>query len=251
MKRNIIVLCLTMLLCFCFAIPALADTAPGNFVFDDADILTDMEEDVLNDKLSEVSGAFEAQIIIATVASSDGSVDYLVEDLYDSMGWGYGENRDGVLLLVCMDPREYRILSNGYAGDAITVSDIDVIGEEIVSDLSDGEYAAAFDSFIDETAYYLNGYLNGFPFEAKETFVVCLIIGAVVGLITVLILKAQLKTVRRQERAHEYVKPGSMQVSVYRDIFLYREVKRVKKESNSGSGRGSSGSSRSVGGGSF
>ena len=64
--------------------------------------------------------AYNAQIIVATIESMGNSdIDSFVEYAYDSMGFGYGEDHDGVLLLVCMDPREYRILSNGFAASAI------------------------------------------------------------------------------------------------------------------------------------
>ena len=51
-------------------------------------------------------------------------------------------------------------------------------------------------------------------------------------------------------KAHEiaYVKPGSMRLTVEHNLFLYRTVKRVRKQSSSSS---SSGSSRNTGGGSF
>jgi len=74
-------------------------------------------------------------------------------------------------------------------------------------------------------------------------------LAVVIGLIVVLILKGQLKTVHKQSRAHDYVKSGSMQVNVMNDIFLYRNVTRTAKPKNTSSG--SSGSSRSRGGGSF
>ncbi|MBQ1985333.1 MAG: TPM domain-containing protein [Clostridia bacterium] len=236
--------------------PYIEDTPEGDildvneyFVYDDADILTDAEEVEVTQKLMRISHTYDAQIVIATIASmDDGDVDGFLEYFYDSMGLGYGEERNGVLLLVCMDPREYRILSNGYAGVAIDPDDIAAIGDEIVQYLSDGDYAEAFDEFADECAYYLDGYLNGFPFNFGKTFVICLVIGAIAGIITALVLKGQLKTVRQQNQANVYVKPGSMQVTVHRDLFLYREVSRVKKESNNSS---KSGSSRSTGGGSF
>jgi uncharacterized protein len=82
-----------------------------------------------------------------TMPTSDGSIDTFVEDVYDSMNMGCGENRDGVLLLVCMESREYRILSNGYAGEAIGIDQIDAISEAIVSNLSDEDYADAFITF--------------------------------------------------------------------------------------------------------
>jgi len=150
---------------------------------------------------------------------------------------------------VCMDPREYRILSNGFAGEAIDSGDIDDIGDAIVSDLSDGNYAAAFDEFADQCDYYLGGFINGFPFNFGKNLLICLVIGIIAGVVVAFILKGQLKTVRKQNQANVYVKPGSLQISVRRDLFLYRNVERRKKESSQSSG--SSGSSRSTGGGSF
>lgn len=236
--------------------PQVADTPEGDvleveeyLVFDEADLLSDSEEITLTEKLMDVSHSYNAQILVATIDSMDGGdIDEFLELVYDEMGFGYGENHDGVLLLVCMDPREYRILSNGFAGEAIDSGDIDSIGDVIVSDLSDGNYAAAFDKFADQCDYYLDGHLNGFPFNAGKNLLICLIIGIVAGVVVALILKGQLKTVRKQNQANVYVKPGSMQVTVRNDFFLYRDVTRTKKESSNSSG---SGSSRSTGGGSF
>ena len=119
MTRKMICTILALLLCVSIAGAALAANNT-EFLYDEADLLTGAEEDVLVQKLASVSAAYEAQIVIVTIPSDGGTdVDILVEDVYDSMAFGYGENRDGVLLLVCMNPREYRILSNGYAGVAI------------------------------------------------------------------------------------------------------------------------------------
>ena len=183
-----------------------------------------------------------------TVSSTNGNIDAYIEEMFDGMNMGYGEKRDGVLLLVCMDDREYRILSNGYAGEAIGPSQIDAIGDAIVSDLSDGAYADAFSTFADQCAYYLDGYLNGFPFNFGKNLIVALIIGMVAGVVVALVLKKQLKSVRQQKQANIYIKSGSMQITKSRDLFLYREVSRTKKDSSNSSG---SGSSRIVGGGKF
>ena len=238
----------------CF--PSIADTPEGDIpeakeylVFDEADLLNDSEELALEEKLADLSNQHNAQIVVCTIASMDGGdIDEFLGYLYDEMEFGYGDNHDGVLLLVCMDPREYRILSNGFAGVAIDSGDIDDIGDAIVSDLSDGNYAAAFDAFADQCDYYLDGYINGFPFNFGKNLLICLVIGIIAGVVVAFILKGQLKTVRKQNQANVYVKPGSMQVTVRNDFFLYRDVTRSKKQSSSSSG---SGSSRSTGGGSF
>jgi len=246
MKRKYLTVLLPVALCVSLAISASATS--GADIYDEADLLSSAEETQVAEKLSNTGEQFDAQIVIMTVPTSDGSIDTFVEDVYDSMNMGCGENRDGVLLLVCMDSREYRILSNGYAGEAIGMDQIDAISEAIVSDLSDGDYADAFIAFADNCAYYLDGYLNGFPFNAGKNLVIALIIGIVAGVIVAIVLKNQLKSVRQQKQANIYIKSGSMQLTTSRDLFLYREVSRTRKQSSNSSG---SGSSRNVGGGSF
>lgn len=252
MKRKLIPLLLFLTLCLGLA--ASVSASNTDFLYDDANLLTASQERTLREMLQDISHTYDAQIVVCTVSSTPGgSADYYLDHLYDSMGFGYGANRDGVLLLVCMDLREYRILSNGFAGVAINDYDIENISDAIVSDLSDGDYAAAFETFAEECAYYLQGYVYGYPFEAGTSLMISLAIGLVVGLIVVLVLKGQLKTVHQQSRANDYVKAHSMKVTVRNDIYLYRNVVRTKKEtsSSSGSGSRSSGSSRSRGGGRF
>lgn len=219
-------------------------------VWDEAELLNETEVAQLNSKLESISKKYKAEIRVVTLSSMDGGdIDEFLEYLYDESGFGYGENHDGVLLVVCMDPREYRILSNGFAGEAITSGDIDAIGEAFKSDLSDGNYADAFDTFADKCEYYLDGHINGFPFNTGKNLLICLGIGLVVALIVTGIWKGQLKSVRKQSAANSYVKAGTMQITQSGDFFMYRNVTKTQKQSSSSSG--SSGSSRSTGGGSF
>ncbi|MCL2079445.1 MAG: hypothetical protein FWH17_06320 [Oscillospiraceae bacterium] len=56
--------------------------------------------------------------------------------------------------------------------------------------------------------------------------------GIIVGVWT-----AQLKTVRPKNHACDYVKQGSMNLSLRRDIFLYRNVRKVAKPQNNNNTR--------------
>lgn len=236
-----------------------AETAPveaEQFVYDEADLLTDEQETALEQKLAQISHGCDAQIVIVTVASMDGGdIDTYVDYLYDSMGIGYGENHDGVLLLVSMDPREYRIVSNGYAGVAIGPEQIDTLCDVVVFYLSKGNYATAFTLFANECEEYLAYHQAGSPFNFGKNLAISLIIGLIVGVIVAFVMKGQLKSVRKQDGARVYVKKGSMKLSYSRDIFLYRNVTRTEKqervESSSSSSSGSGGTTRSKGGGSF
>ena len=248
MKIRIVSFLLVLLLCMTMAVSVSATEEELFLLYDEADLLSDREEAELIEKLTDVSEKYEAQIVVITMSyTNEDDMDEYVEYIYDSMGFGYGEDHDGVLLLVCMDPREYRILSNGFAADAI---DPDAVGSQIKPDLSDGNYADAFDTYVDQCEYYLDGHINGFPFDVGGSLMTALVIGVVVGVIVAFILKGQLKSVRKQDRANVYVKAGSMNVTRRNDLFLYRDLRRVKKETNKSSGSGS-GSSRRVGGGSF
>ena len=223
------------------------------FLYDEADLLTDEQEAELVKKLAEVSHATNAQIVIVTMASMDGGdIDSFVDYLYDSMGFGYGENHDGVLLLVCMDPREYRILSNGYAGTAIGPDQIDTLCDFMETYLPNGHYVAAFNSFADQCGEFLEYYQMGSPFKVGKNLAISLIIGIIAGLIVAFVLKGQLKSVRKQDQAHRYVKPGSMTVDIQYDIFLYRTVTRTQKQKRvESTSSGSGNTARSKGGGSF
>ena len=147
MKRIFSIL-LALMLCIALAVPALAADAP--LLYDGADLLTERQEYALLRRLEEVRDEYRVDVVIATVDSTGSYyVDDYVEELYDQLGYGQGPNHDGVILLISMEDRDYRILSNGLAADAITNDEIYDIGDEIVPDLSDGDYADAFADFIE------------------------------------------------------------------------------------------------------
>lgn len=228
-------------------------SAQETFLLDEADLLTDSEEYALTSRLRSISNEYGAQIIVATMPSLQGwDIDSFIEYAYDTTGFGFGTYHDGVMLLIAMEEREYRILSNGLAGDAIGGSEIDAISDAIVSDLSAGCYADAFDAFADRCAYYLNGAINGYPFNVGGNLLGSLAIGLLVGVIVSLVLKGQLRSVKRQDQAGSYVRDGSMRLTSNTDLFLYRNIHRTRRQTSSSSGgsRGGGGS-RHVGGGKF
>jgi uncharacterized protein len=102
-----------------------------------------------------------------------------------------------------------------------------------------------------QCAYYLNGFLNGFPFDAKDALATAILVGLGAGLITAFVLKGQLKTVHKQNQANVYVKEGSMKITRSGDYFMYRTVTRTEKPKSNSSSSSRSGSSRNVGGGRF
>ena len=83
-----------------------------------------------------------------------------------------------------------------------------------------------------------NGQNTKDSFNLGKVLLICVAIGIVIGLITVLAMKSQLKSVRMQNQANNYMIPGSMHLTHSADIFLYRNVTRVAKPQNNNTGSG-------------
>lgn len=249
MKHRIFTMILLVIVCLSLPLCVSAEEIP--LVYDEADLLTTQEESELESQFAQICQDYEVQVVLVTVSDLNGSdIESVANTLYDNSGMGYGENHDGVLLLVSMSrPRKYYILSNGLGSDAIGNDEIDEICDEMQSNMENGEYAKAFRKFAKECKYYIDGHINGFPFSVGSNLLFALVIGIVVGLISVFVMKGKLKSVRKQNQANMYVTEGSLHLTNQSDIYLYRTVTRTKKPtSNSGS---RSGASRSGGGRSF
>ena len=249
MKR-LFSLILTLVLCLCLTLQVSAAQLPR--LVDSANLLTDGQRAELLDRLDRVSEELQTDVVIVTMASLGGySADAVIEAFYDEYNYGYGPGRDGVVLLLAMEERDWRILSNGFAATAITLGEIDEIGEHIVEELSDGEFMEAFMEFVSLCSYEIEGERNGFPFNFGLSLVVSLAIGFVVAFIATGIMRAKLRSVRSQSAAREYMKPGSMHLTRSSDLFLYRTMSRRHKPQNTSSGSRGGGGGRNIGGGKF
>ena len=264
MKKIIAVLfCLLITLCMCFSVSAdvIPDERLQPRLVDGADILTDSEELKLRAKLNEKSETLQFDIVIATTYGLGG--DYIrdvADDYYDYNGFGFGSNADGCVLLIDMEGRDWWISTCGYGITALTDAGIQYIGEQFESDLSNEYYYDALDTYIDLVVDFVNQAETGAPYDSgnlpKEGYnwffgiVLSVGLGFLIALISVLVMKGKLKSVRRQPAAKDYLVPGSMNVTLSRDMFLYRNVtRRAKPKESSGSSTHSSSSGRSHGGG--
>lgn len=126
------------------------------------------------------------------------------------------------------------------------------MGDQIVEELSAGEYMEAFMEFVSLCQYEIDGERNGFPFNFGLSLLISLVIGFAVAFIATGVMRSQLKSVRSQTGAREYTKPGSMQLTRSTDLFLYRTLDRTRKPQQTSSGsRGGGGGGRHVSGGKF
>lgn len=239
---------------------------------DGAQLLTEDEDNELEASLEELSVRQSFDVVIATIDSLDGegytSMEEYADDLYDYCQFGYGANRDGVLLLISKGDRKWHISTCGYGITAFTDAGIQYLGQQMTSDMADGDYAAAFRTFIRWTDAYVTAAREGHPYDVNNMpheplsmmyLGLALVIGLVTALIVTGVMKSQLKSVAPQPDASSYVRQGSMRLTNQRDHFLYRDVHRTErpKASDSSDSGGSSthtsssGTTHGGGGGSF
>ncbi len=226
---------------------------------DDADILTEYEEDKLLEKLDETSERLKCDVAVVTVESLDGkTAQAFADDYYDYNGYGYGPGDDGVLLAVAMYERKWAISTYGLAHKAINDAAMSYMTDNFAEYLTDDEYYDAFNRYCSDCDSIITKYENGEVFtehDAKGSLpvvkyiLISLLVGVLLALIITLCLRSKLKTVRSKSGASDYTVPGSMQITNSSDMYLYRTVSKIKIEHKSGgSSSHTSSSGRSHGG---
>ena len=234
-------------------------------IVDSAHLLTESEKETLLSKLNEISEKQQFDVIIVTTDSLNGkTAEAYADDFYDYNGYGIGYNKDGALLLISMENRDWHVSTCGYGITAITDAGLNYISDKFLPDLKKGNYYSAFDIYAtlcDEfvtQAKIDKPYDNGnLPKKSISLFWIpgSLLIGAVIAFIPLLIMKSRLKTVRSQASANNYVCKDSLNISESRDMFLYSHIDKKEKPKNNNGGSdthvSSSGSTHGGNGGKF
>lgn len=237
-KRIFSILVCVLLLALPLTVSAKAEDMPR--VYDGDNLLSDYEKSTLLTRLGSLSEMYGCDLIIATVPTLSGyDVEEFSDKLYADMNYGMGEYKDGFMLLICLEYRDWALTSYGNAGDKFTYSDITYVRENIMPHLSDDEFYEAFEAFADSCEYVLENNGNS---AATVSFnplwiIIAIAIGIIIAFITVFIMKSQLKSVRSQPAANNYLKSGSLNITHSRDIFLYSTISRRAKPQQTSAGK--------------
>lgn len=237
-------------------------------VFDYADVLSEEEEEDLQQTLAQTAETWSFDLAVLTVPDTDGRTpEEFARKSYEGLGYGYGSDSTGVLFLLSMGERDWEVYFSGEARTTINSYGLSCIREYVVPLLSDGDYYEAFmryaglcEDFIRQKAEVGTPYgYDGYEYREPFPFLYRILIGCAAGLaaaaLVLVALWSQLKTVKASQEAAFYVVPGSFRLERSRDMFLYKTRTRVRIERDSGGGGrgggGHSGHASSGGGGKF
>ena len=220
----------------------------------------------LNRMADEVSEQYACDVDVVFVRSLDGKyvVDY-ADDFYDYNGYGYGVNKDGILLLISVGDREFAETTQGYGATAFTDYGLQQYIEPsftryLVNDKND--WAGAARQFITDAGELLRQAKEGKPYDYYASTVVverekktvkdvapgAALISAIIGFFSGGIpagaMKRKMKSVEKNYGAGNYAR-GGLQMRRSEDRFLYSNVHRtpIPREEHRTGGGGGGGSS--------
>jgi uncharacterized protein len=274
--KKLLILTLCLMLFVGMIPPASATDTPK--IVDEYDLLTTEQEEDLEEKARKIVDKYDMDVVIVTVWSLGGkSAEAYADDYFDYNGYGIGEDYSGCLFLLSMEYRDWAISTCGDSIYALTDYGIEQLFESCKDYLSDDRDYKAFDVYLDQLDYYFRAYENGSPidgyhdsdvddyiiydpndsdgtvhykrqpgtFDIIRIVAVGVVAGLLIGGLVLWSLRSSMNTFRAQRNASSYIPAGSFHLTARRDVFLYSNVSKVRRQSNSGGGSG-----RSRGGGS-
>lgn len=240
----------TLLIVFATCVSASSNTR----VIDDAGILTTDEKETLETTISEIKNNYNFDVVILTKKNLEGKTpkDY-ADNYYDKGGYGLGSERDGMLLLLSTESRDYYISTKGYGRKAFTEYGVEYISNDLVEYLKDNNYYDAFEGFLSNADIFLKQTHNDAPFDADNPVVigtpveralgVLIIITPVsilIAFIIVMVKRGKHKTAVPENFANNYVRKDSFNLIKETDTFLYTDTTKTKIEKESSSDNNSS-----------
>lgn len=268
-----------ILVLFVFIASALTCFAQGEFITDDADLLTDSEETLLASEISSIQSEYSIDIAIHTTMTTDGEdIHSYAENFYLSNGYG----EDGLVFVINLNNNEvgnrdfytyYQGTVYDSFGDDAYNSNYGVVNDEVLPYLADENYFQAFMTYLSVTKDFLLGeipynegdegyygddydYDYDYEYDSVDTEpnvfvseIIVILIGVGVGFLVVSIMKGKMNTAVVKTEASDYVKAGSMNVTRRLDVFTHKHITKTAKPKNTSSGGSRSGGGFSGGGG--
>ncbi len=250
MKKTALLTIILFIISFTLATATLAESVPvddfdnntahPSSLIDEAQLLTSEEASLLKEKLDKIGESTGIDVAIMTIRSSgDIDIQATADDIYDYSGYGYGENADGILLLLDISSRQFHMTTSGECITIFTDEGLKYIDEKMSEYLAENEFYEGFDEFADQCLDFISSAREGSVYDVgnmpKDDFsvlfniVVCLIIGIAVGFISVSAMKSNMKNVKMQSAAGTYLINGSLEIGESKDTFLYSNVTKIRK----------------------
>ncbi len=235
------------------------------FLADGEGLLEGDDKTEVMSRFIDITEKYEFDVIGMSKANVGDYAAKEAADYFEDNQYGFGESRDGIILLISKASNHEGIAALGRGESLFPDSIMDYILDEVDVYRLNGNYKQAYLRYAELVEQELAhpGTLMtakeardeaeakaGMPKRIALEVGVSLVLGFLLAFIPTAVMSSKMNNVRMQDSAANYAVPGSMNVAIQKDIFLFNTVtrtKRVKESSSSGSG-GTSSSGRSFSG---
>lgn len=257
--RKLVYNLLIFLACVLF-LPTVSALDTSLKVYDDADLLTPEEEQLLKIKIDQFIEKYDMDMVVVTTNdnSSAGSTMHYAQDFYDFNGFGKGNTKDGLIFLIDKTYGNNELWIST-TGEAILIYDDDRINW-ILDDVVDAKpngYYSMFEAFIIGADRYASmgvapsnsgSYIDeDGNLKHKREFPLgwIIIVSLTVPSIIVGVLVAKNKMIKKATQATAYLDQNSIEYTRKEDRFLTTHTSRTYIPRNTGGGGSSTFSSHS------
>lgn len=257
MKKRIRCLLLVLMFCLVLCVGAAAAEQTGaqlSYVTDAAGLLSENENMPLEKMAENVSKKYGVGVYIVTVEDyrdfhSEG-VYKATYTIYHECTMGEGPNRDGIMLLLSMDDRDWAMFCYGsrceYAFNSYGQQKLEKV---FLDNFGENDWYGGFEDYVKECSVYLEKASAGKPVRASLFYPLLIVIGLslLAAAAVVAVIWQKMDAVSKKATANDYVSAG-LRLTEQTDRFTHKTTSSRKIERSSSS-RGSS-YSESGGGGS-
>ncbi len=246
MKKK--VLCSLFALLTLLALTAFASAAEPQLynVTDDAGLLTEQQDLQLEEMAAETAAKYGVGVYIVTVDDyrdiDENGVYQATYGIYHTYTMGEGAERNGIMLLLSMENRDFGLFRCGERAEyAFTEYGMKKLEESFLPQFESDDWYGGFAGFLNACDLYLAQAAEGAPVQKSPLGAILLVIACslIIAAIVVLILRGQMKSVRKAAAANAYI-TGELKLTQNSDVFTHRTETRRKIERESPSGSGSS-----------
>lgn len=256
MKKRITAILFALYILFAF--PAAAHAADGRYVFDQVGLLTDSEQEELTRRAAEISKKYSCGVYIAILEdfTESGDTDILecAKEYYRTYELGMGEGKDGELLMLSMEDRDFALIAYGDFGNA-TFTDYgkDVLQEEFLDNFADDDWYGDFSDYLAKSQEMLTMSQEGTPLDVDNdpdaarrsmgiNLGIVIVVPCLIAGIVCLIFRMQMKTVHAMPTARDYIARDAIKLTHHTDIYTHTTETRTEIHDDSDEGGTSVGS---------
>lgn len=270
--KKLTTLLAVLCLLWALSLPALAADSP--YILDEAQLLTESEEQTLLTTIESVAQTYDCGVYIVTVEDfwqyGDSPYSAAVELYIGQMAQG-GVSDNGILLLLSMADRDYSIITYGSEAEAVfTDRTLSAIEENFLECFRYDLWHNGFERYVTDCAAEWEAYVavmdtqvgkayresgvsalvqdvqGRAAYYAPELWLIVAVVSCAISLTVCLVMRAGMRTARWRAEATEYIEAGGVRLHVKQDRFTHTTRQVIHHPKSNGS---SGGGSRGGGGG--